>query len=73
LRPVNLQVQLGDGLEYRIPDVFTIDAGEFAALSGESLNRLRRSGFLPHAIFARSSLANINRLIEMKTAKLANG
>jgi len=73
LRPVNLQVQLGDGLEYRIPDVFTIDAGEFAALSGESLDRLHRSGFLPHAIFARSSLANINRLIEMKAAKLTNG
>ena len=73
LQPVNVQVQLGDGLEYRIPDVFSIDAGELSSLSGEKLERLHRSGFMPHAIFARSSLANMNRLIELKAEKRANG
>jgi len=73
LQPVNLQMQLGDGLEYRIPDVFSIDAALLSSLSSEKLERLHRSGFLPHAIFARSSLANINRLIELKGEKLANG
>lgn len=73
LQPVNVQVKLGDGLEYRIADVFSIDAGELSSLSGERLERLHRSDFLAHALFARSSLANMSRLIELKTEKLANG
>jgi hypothetical protein len=73
LQPMNVQVQLGDGLEYRIPEVFSIDVGQLSSLSGEKLERLHKSSFLPHAIFARSSLANINRLIELKAEKLANG
>ena len=73
IQPVNIQIQLGDGLEYRIPDVFSIAAGQLTALSGERLEQLQRSGFLPHAIFARSSLANVNRLIELKAARLCNG
>ena len=73
LQPLNVQVQFGDGLEYRIPDVFSIDAGELSSLSGEKLELLHRSGFLAHAIFARSSLSNMNRLIQLKAEKLANG
>jgi len=70
IQPIEVQVQLDDGLEYRIPDVFSISADELAALAGERLDRLHRSGFLTHAIFARSSLGNFNRLVELKTAKL---
>jgi hypothetical protein len=73
LKSVNVQIQLGDGLEYLIPDVFSIDSAELASLSGQKLERLHSSGFLPHAIFARSSLANMSRLIELKAEKLANG
>ena len=72
LQPVNLLVELGDGLEYRIPEVFSIDNGQLSSLSGPKVERLLRSGFLPHAIFARSSLANMNRLIELKARKLAD-
>ena len=39
---------------------------------GEALERLNGSGFLAAAIHARSSLANINRLVELKTGKLAS-
>ena len=70
IQPLNVQIQLGDGLEYRIPDVFSISADALSALAGERLDRLHRSGFLAHAIFARSSLGNLNRLVELKTAKL---
>jgi len=73
LQPMNLLVQLGEGLEYRIPEVFSIDNRQLSSLSGQKLERLLRSGFLPHAIFARSSLANMNRLIELKARKLADG
>ena len=73
IQPVNIQIQLADRLEYRIPDVFSIDTAHFSTLAPDKLKRLQASGFLPHAIFARSSLQNINRLIELKTAKAANG
>lgn len=73
IQPVNIQIQLADRLEYRIPDVFSIDAAHFSTLAPDKLKRLQANGFLPHAIFARSSLQNINRLIELKTEKTANG
>jgi hypothetical protein len=72
IQPVNIQIQLADGMEYRIPEVFSVDAAQFSSLSPERLKRLQASGFLPHAIFARSSLANVSRIIELRTAK-ANG
>lgn len=73
IQPVNIQIKLADGSEYRIPEVFSIDGAQFSSLPSDRLKRLQASGFLPHAIFARSSLHNINRLIEFKTAKTANG
>jgi hypothetical protein len=73
IQPVNIQIQLADRLEYRIPEVFSIDTAHFASLAPDKLKQLQASGFLPHAIFARSSLQNMNRLIELKAAKLANG
>jgi len=73
IQPVNIQIQLADGLEYRIPDVFSIDTAQFSSLPSDKLKRLQASGFLPHAIFARSSLPNINRLIELRATKLTDG
>ncbi|MEO5774951.1 MAG: SapC family protein [Sphingomicrobium sp.] len=69
IQPIELNVDLGDGLTYRIPNFFTVGAEQFAALTGEALDRLNRSGFLPAAIFVRSSLGNIERLIELKNAR----
>ncbi len=43
----------------------------FLALTGAELEPLHRSGFLAPAIFIRSSLPNLNRLIELKRRKLA--
>jgi hypothetical protein len=73
IQPVNIQIQLADGLEYRIPEVFSIDTAQFSSLPSDKLKRLQASGFLPHAIFARSSLPNINRLIELRATKLTDG
>ena len=72
IQPVNIQIQLADRREYRIPEVFSIDTAQFSSLAPDKLKRLQMSGFLPHAIFARSSLPNVNRLIELKAAKLAD-
>jgi hypothetical protein len=66
IQPIELNVDLGDGLSYTIPNFFTIGQEPFAALSGEALERLNRSGFLAPAVFIRGSLGNLNRLIELK-------
>jgi SapC protein len=71
IAPVEISVEVGDGTRYRLADLFTVDAGRFTGLSGAELESLNRAGFLAAAIHARSSLANIDRLIELKTSKLA--
>ncbi len=72
IAPVEINVEVGDGTRYRLPDLFTVDAGRFAGLSGAELESLNRAGFLAAAIHVRCSLGNINRLIELKTVKRAS-
>jgi hypothetical protein len=72
ISPVEISVEVDDGTRYRLPDLFTIDSGRFSGLSGTELETLHRAGFLTAAIHARCSLANISRLIELKTSKLAS-
>lgn len=73
VQPLSLEVKLADGLEYRIADVFTVGAEQLRLLDSAALDRLHKSGFLAHAIFARSSLANMDRLARHKAEKIANG
>ena len=73
LAPVEIDIDLGDGAHVRLADYFTIGAEQFGDLAGAALERLNRSGFLASAIHTRSSLSNINRLVELKTRKLASG
>lgn len=69
LAPVEIDVDLGDGTHYRLADLFTVGAEQFGTLPGAELERLNRAGFLAAAIHVRSSLANINGLIELKMRK----
>jgi hypothetical protein len=69
IQAVEINVEIGDGTRYRLPGFFTVGTERFAGLSGDALEKLNRSGFLAAAIHARSSLGNINRLIELKMAK----
>jgi hypothetical protein len=71
IAPVEINIDLGDGTHYRLPDLFTIGAEQFAALPAADLERLNRAGVLAAAIHVRSSLGNINRLVELKAGKLA--
>ena len=70
IQPVEIEAQLGDGKSYTIPSLFTIGMVQFQALKGAELERLSRSGFLAPTIFIRSSLPNMNRLIDLKKRKL---
>lgn len=71
IAPVEIDADLGDGTRYRIPAVFTVSGERLSELDGAALERLNRAGFLAAAIHVRSSLANVNRLIDLKTRKLA--
>lgn len=66
IQPIEVEVQLDDGKSYRLPSFFTVGADQFQALGGAQLERLNRSGLLAATIFIRSSLPNINRLIDLK-------
>jgi hypothetical protein len=71
IQPVEITAEVGDGIRYRLDTLSTIGSEQFAGLSGDALEKLNRSGFLAAAIHVRSSLGSINRLIELKTARLA--
>lgn len=70
IAPIGIDIDLGEGTHYRLPDLFTIGAEQFAELPGDALERLNREKLLGPAIHVRSSLGNMNRLIELKASKV---
>jgi hypothetical protein len=72
VQPVRLQVNPTDEATYDFAGYHAVTAERIAALGGEALDRLNRAGFLDLAIFAASSLANMNRLAARKRARLAS-
>lgn len=70
IQPIELDVQLSDGIRYQLPGMFTVGMDRFQSLTSAELEQLHRSGFLAPTIFIRSSLPNLNRLVELKQRKL---
>lgn len=68
--PVSLDVQVSDRHSYSFNDYLAITHEKIAGLDGTALAKLNQAGFLMPAIFAASSLANINRLIARKRARM---
>jgi hypothetical protein len=73
IHPTAIDIGLGDGGRYRIPDILAVPQERLDGLTGEPLENLHKSGVLRAATMAVASLDNINRLIELKTRKLAAG
>jgi hypothetical protein len=71
LTPVTLTVDVSEERRYTIPDVLVADIEHLAALTGEPLERLHRSGVLRLAILAAASLGNIQQLIARKQPLLS--
>ncbi|WP_332796465.1 SapC family protein [Sphingomonas sp. LB3N6] len=71
LTTVTLTVDVSEERRYTIPDVLVVDIEQLAALTGEPLERLHRSGVLRLAILAAASLGNIQQLIVRKQALLS--
>ncbi|WBH15528.1 SapC family protein [Sphingomonas radiodurans] len=70
LTPVALTIDVSEDRRYTVPDVLVVDVERLAALSGEPLERLHRSGLLRLATLALASLGNVQLLIARKRALL---
>lgn len=66
LTPVTLTIDVSEERRYTVPDVLVVDIERLAALTGEPLERLHRSGVLRLAILAAASLGNVQQLISRK-------
>ncbi|MCR5881071.1 SapC family protein [Phenylobacterium sp. J367] len=71
IEAVDVQATLGDGREYALPGLFTIGQNRLAALGGEDLERLHRTGALRAAHMVAASLGNMPDLIDAKRRRLA--
>ena len=70
IQPVAVEIKLNDALRYDLPGLYTIGQDSLAQLKGPALERLHQAGFLRAAFMAVSSLANVNRLIDLKNRKV---
>lgn len=66
LTPVTLTIDVSEDRRYTVPDVLVVDVERLAAVTGEPLERLHRSGVLRLAILVMASLGNIQQLIARK-------
>lgn len=74
LTGVTLSIDVSEEQRYTVPDVLVVDVEHLAALGGETLEQLHRSGMLRLATLAAASLGNVQQLIARKQTRLdANG
>jgi hypothetical protein len=67
LRTVNLELRTGESEVYAIANAVTIDRERLAALDGAALENLHRAGFLQSAFLIAASLANVQKLVNLRT------
>jgi len=73
IESMDVQVNLDERVQYKLPDFFTISQDRLEALDGPALEKLNRSGYLQLALMVVNSLGNIEWLIELKNRKRAAG
>ena len=73
IRPVAVEIELGEAGRYDLAGLFTIDEDRLARLDGAELAGLHQGGFLRAAFHAAASLGNVQRLIELKTRRARAG
>jgi len=73
LRPVNLEVRVSETDVHAVSGAFSIDRERLAALAPAELAELHQGGFLQAAFFAAASLANMQRLADLKGRRIAGG
>lgn len=71
LAPVNVELQLNDGSQFKLPELFTISQEGLTQLSGPQLAELNAAGFLALAFHVVSSVNNLQTIINLKNRRLA--
>lgn len=66
IRPINMELTLGETTQFLLSDFYTIDEDRLFNLDGAALAALNKSGFLAFAYFVLASRGNLSRLLEMK-------
>jgi len=69
IEPVTIEIKLPDTRQYNVPDCYTISQERLRQLDGTTLEKLHRADYLRAAIWIVSSLRNMSRLIDIKTAR----
>lgn len=67
------EVNVNDGVSYKLPDFLIINQDRLAALDGKTLEHMNQLGYLQLAMLLVTSLGNVNWLIELKNRKIAAG
>lgn len=71
LEPVSIEITVSNIKSYKLENYYTINEEKLVNLDGATLEALNKSGILPLAYFALSSMGNLPRLIDMKNKKTA--
>ncbi len=70
IEPLTVNIDLINGDKHKLAGYYTINETRLANLSGTELEKLSRAGYLQGVFLMVSSLSNLQRLIEMKNARL---
>lgn len=71
IEAIEIEIQLDDGVQYKVPGFLTVSQERLAKLDAAQLERLHESGYLQLAMFVVASLGNVGWLIELKNRKRA--
>lgn len=73
IEAMDVEIQLGDRVKYKLPGFFTVSQERLAELDGTELERLHKPGYLHLAMLVVTSLGNVSWLIELKNRRRAAG
>jgi hypothetical protein len=67
--PVQLEIKASADEQYNLTGMYTLSMEKLAALEGETLQRMHRSGYLQAAYLVAASAGNVQRLIDIKARR----
>ncbi len=69
IEPVQLEVKVNSEEQFNLTGMYTISREKLAGLDADTLFRLHRAGYLQGAFLVLSSMANVQRLIDLKNRR----
>lgn len=69
IEPVDIEIDLKNGEQFKLVGHHTINQDKLVALGGDQLEKLNKLGFLPLAYAVITSMTNVRKLTEIKRNK----